>query len=226
MKDQRNTGRIIGRSARGSDGSDPAGTLVKNTYRRFVVFSTLICVLTLTCALLLALAPAPLAGDSTTSLFAISQPDSINAVFQTRTSCENSRWKHIFVHHSRTPGGNALAIAQPGLGVGDHFVIGNGDGAVDGEIQVSQRWDEQQPAIPPVGSKQLSSDCISICLIGDFDHARPTALQLTRLNRLVAALQTRFQIDPSHVTVLSQPQNAAGIGRYFPAAAFREQLVQ
>jgi hypothetical protein len=185
----------------------------------------LICVLTLTSALLLALAPAPLAGDSTTSLFALSAPDSMDVIFQTKKPTEPGRWKYVFIHHSRTQAGNALSLDSTGQGPSDHFVIGNGEGAVDGEIQVSQRWDAQESAAPPPGATTIDPDCISICLVGDFDRAMPTPTQLRRLNQLVNSLQLRLQIPASQVSLVSQTRSGAGIGRYFPAAAFREQLI-
>ena len=197
---------------------------MKKTQRKFIVFSSLICVLTLTSALLLALAPAPLSPDAT-SLFAISQPDSMDAVFQTRKPAEAGRWKFVYIHHSKTLSGNALSVDQAGGSVADHFVIGNGDGAEDGEIQLCPRWDAQQSAAPPVGAKSIDPACISICVVGDFDHDRPTPTQLRRLGMLVNALQAKFHIAAEDVSVVSQSNNRAGIGRYFPAAAFREQLM-
>ena len=150
----------------------------------------------------------------------------MDVVFQTKKSCDTSRWKYIYVHHSRSTNGNALSVDQTSTGTADHFVIGNGDGAVDGEIQVSQRWDTQQPAAPPSGATSIEPTCISICLIGDFDRTRPTPTQVRRLGQLVTALQAKFQIPASAVSVVTQPKSgAAGIGRYFPASGFREQLL-
>jgi hypothetical protein len=107
----------------------------------------------------------------------------------------------------------------------DHFVIGNGDGAVDGEIQIGQRWDTQVPAAPPIGATRIDNDCISICLVGDYDKSRPTPTQLRRVTQLVSALQARFRIAASDVSLISQPNSPAATGRYFPASAFREQLL-
>ena len=44
-----------------------------------------------------------------------------------------------------TSGGSAMTRSPRGSenGPGDHFVVGNGDGAVDGEIQFTQRWNLQ-----------------------------------------------------------------------------------
>jgi len=198
---------------------------VKKSNRRVVVFATLISVLTLTSALLLALAPAPLRPDASNSLYAIDAPESMDVIFQTQASVKANRWKYIYVHHSKSVTGNALTVAQGPNGVPDHFIIGNGDGAVDGQIQVSQRWDQQLPALPPGGGGQIDPQCISICLIGDFDRAVPTSMQIRRLTNLINALQGRFDIPAGQVLVMSQSNSIAGAGKYFHTAAFREQLL-
>jgi hypothetical protein len=201
------------------------GRDVKNTHRKFLVFITLVGVLTGTSALLLALAPAPLTPDTSASLYAIDAPDSMEVIFQTHTPCQNGHWKAIYIHHSRTASGSALTLRQVKGMPADHFVIGNGDGAVDGEIQIGERWDKQLAAAAPAGATRIDDDCISICLVGDFDKSRPTPTQLKRVTQLVTALQARFRIAPSDVSLINQPNSAAAAGRYFPAAAFREQLL-
>jgi len=149
----------------------------------------------------------------------------MDVIFQTRKPSEVGRWKYIFVHHSRSLSGNARTLDPDGKAA-DHFVIGNGDGAVDGEIQIGQRWDSQQSALAPAGASNIDPACISICMVGDFDRNKPTQTQLRRLTQLVTALQARFQIPAADVSVVNQSKaGAAGIGRYFPAAAFREDLL-
>ena len=199
---------------------------VKNSHRKVVVFSTLVTVLTLTSALLLALAPAPLAPEASSSLFAIEAPQTMDAVFQTETPIRTARWKYIYIHHSRTASGNAMTLGRGADGVGDHFVIGNGDGSVDGEIQVTQRWNRQHSAAPPPGATAIDRDCISICLVGDYDRAVPSQTQLRRLAQLVGALQGRLHIGGRSVQVEDKAVgSAAGVGKYFPLTAFREQLL-
>lgn len=201
---------------------------MKNTHRRVIVLSTLVTVLSLTSALLLALAPAPLTPDASNSLFAIDAPQTMDVVFQTDTPVRTARWKFIYVHQSRTTSGNAMTLANGPHGVGDHFVIGNGDGCTDGEIQVGQRWNKQLSAAPPAGAQQIDGDCISICLVGDFDHGVPTPTQLRRLSQLVNALQGRLHIGARSVMLVDQPASngtPASIGKYFPATAFRDQLL-
>jgi hypothetical protein len=187
----------------------------------------LVGLLTLTSALLLALAPAPLMPDAASSLFAIDAPPTLDVIFNTKVQSPPNRWKYIYVRHSRTASGNALTLghaAAPG-GLGDHFVIGNGDGAIDGEIQIAQRWNQQQPATPPAGAQKIDPSCISICLVGDFDRTVPTPTQLRRLSQLVQTLQGKYGIKSDSVLLIELPNSPAGAGRYFPAAGFRGQLL-
>lgn len=201
---------------------------VKHTHRRVVVLSCLVTVLTLTSALLLALAPAPLAPDAASSLFALEAPESMDVIFQTDALARPGRWKYIYIHHSKTTNGNAVSLGQQPGGMRDHFVIGNGDGAVDGEIQLTQRWNKQEAAMPPSGASfddRFAADIISICIVGDFDRTVPTPTQLRRLSQLVGTLQGRLRIGPNDIWMQEVPGTPAGIGRYFPATAFREQLL-
>ena len=197
---------------------------MKKSTRKLVVFSTLLSVLTVTSALLMALAPAPI-PVAPTSLFAIDAPTSFEPVFNTRAPLAPSRWKYIYIHHSATSAGNAMTLGQMTGGAGDHFVIGNGDGAEDGEIQISQRWNEQQIALPPAGASKIDAACISICVVGDFDRRVPTQTQLRRLTQLVSALQGQLHIGANNVLLLDQPQSVTGIGRYFPRTVFKNQLL-
>jgi hypothetical protein len=191
-----------------------------------IVFTCLLAVLTLTSAALMALAPAPLVQGETNSLFAIDTPKNLDIIFETKADVLPNRWKYIYIHHSQTPAGDAIALAQQNNGFGDHFLIGNGDGAVDGEIQIGQRWNEQQSPTPPPGANKIDPACISICVVGDFDRTMPTPTQIRRLAQLVGTLQGQLHISRDHVLILDQPKTAAaGAGRYFPAAAFKNQIL-
>jgi hypothetical protein len=198
---------------------------MKKSQRKLIVFSTLLGVLTLTSALLMALAPAPIVADAATSLFAVDAPSSLDAIFNTRSPLPAGRWKYIYIHHSRTPAGNAITLGQPTGGLGDHFVIGNGDGCEDGEIQISQRWNQQQAPLPPAGATSIDNGCISICIVGDFDQTVPTQTQLRRVGQLVSALQGQLHISNDSVLLKEVSKTPAGIGRYFPKAVFRSQLL-
>ena len=202
---------------------------MKNSHRKFIVFVSLVGLLTLTSAILLALAPAPLMPDAASSLFAIDAPSSLDVIFNTKVQSPPNRWKYIYVRHSRTASGNALTLGQTNgsAGLGDHFVIGNGDGAIDGEIQIGQRWNNQQSATPPAGANKIDPACVSICLVGDFDRTVPTQTQLRRLTQLVGTLQGKYGIKADFVVLQTDVSSSpAGIGRYFPSTAFRQQLLQ
>ncbi len=193
--------------------------------RRVAVFVTLVGMVAFTSVLLVVLAPPPVTPSNWRSLFALDAPESLDVVFQTQVPVTTTRWRYIYVHHSRTASGDAVTLAQL-TGSSDHFVIGNGDGCIDGEIQMTQAWNHQQAITnPPQGASQMDPDCISICLVGDFDSSKPTATQQRRLAQLVGTLQARLHIPSGEVQVYDQPNTAAGIGHSFPIAAFRSQIL-
>lgn len=196
--------------------------------RRVIVFTSLVGVMSLTSLLLWTTRAAPLLPDAAMSLLAIDGPRGVDAAFLTRAPLQAGRWKYIYVHHSRTAGGSASSLAEGDggdAGLADHFVIGNGLGMADGEIQIGQRWNHQHPAGDIAGLNKVSPDCISICLIGDFDRTRPTRAQSDHLGKLVRTLQERLRIGRDRVWVVDAIDSPAGPGRNFPKAAFRQQLL-
>jgi N-acetylmuramoyl-L-alanine amidase len=188
--------------------------------RKFYVLVSLVGVMTLTGGLLLVMRPEPVAPDTSFSLMATESSD---GVFNTRVPVRAGRWKYIYVHHSRTPAGDAALLADTAGGLADHFVIGNGDGCGDGEIQIGQRWDRQEPAGRTPGMSRVDPACISVCLIGDFDHTYPTPAQTERLRQLVTSLQSRLRLDRDPVRVITARNSPAGAGRYFPYHSFQSQ---
>jgi len=208
-----------------SASEEQAVIAVKRSQRKVIVFTSLLAVLTLTSAVLMALAPAPLVQDAASSLFAIDTPRSLDVIFETKVPVVPQRWNYIYIHHTQSASGDALSLAQTSAGFGDHFLIGNGDGAVDGEIQIGQRWNQQQSATPPAGAQKIDSHCISVCVVGDFDRTVPTSTQLRRLAQLVGTLQGQLHIQRDSVLLIDHRNSAAGAGKYFPAAAFRNQLL-
>jgi hypothetical protein len=147
----------------------------------------------------------------------------MDAIFATAKPVQPGRWNYIFVHQSKTIAGNAATLGDLPGGLADHFVIGNGDGCHDGEVQIGQRWTDQSSAAAPPG-RYLRPDCISICLVGDLDAAPPTDLQQHRLAQLLTALQSRTNIPASHIIALDGDATPAGIGRYYPSAKLHRQL--
>jgi hypothetical protein len=201
-------------SRQGGKSTDNNGPKRDKTSRRnVIVMAGLLSSLSLTSVLLLALAPAPLRPNGTVPLL---QSEQYETIFATRVPF-SEHWRYVYVHHSRTRGAS-------GNESGDHFVINNGgDGAVDGMIEMTPVWMSQQPARPT--GAQLSHDCISICIVGDFDLIKPTEAQVANLAALVQSLQSRLHIPADAVMLSDAPASPAGIGRNFPKAAFGQRLL-
>ncbi len=193
--------------------------------RKIVVLTSLMAMLSLASALLLFLAPPPLSAEGFSSLSASDHGPFLDEIFKTSIPARAQRWNYIFIHHSGTSGGDAQSLIRPTTGLCDHFVIGNGDGCQDGQIEMGPRWNKQQAAAPSPGVDSIQPDCISICLIGDFDHAMPTPTQIRRLSQLVTTLQTQFRISADKIIMLNDTASPSSVGRYFPVTAFRDQLL-
>ncbi len=198
---------------------------MKTTQRRFFVFVSLVAFVSATAALLLALAPQPLAPDLPQTLAAVESPDGMEQIFQTDAPVNRAGWKYIYIRHSKTPSGDAVSLTGGRGDPGDHFVICNGKGAADGEIQLTPRWLAQLSALPPAGAESIDPACISICLIGDHDRTQPTPIQLRRLSRLVTTLQSQLRLPARNVIVQTTPGSPATAGGKFPVADFRSRIL-
>ncbi len=131
-------------------------------------------------------------------------------------------WKAIVIHHSATDAGSAASFDRShredrgwSRGLGYHFVIGNGDGARDGEIEIGPRWRKQQGgAHAGAGAVHYNEHGIGICLVGNFEGAPPSAKQMAALRTLIRALSRRYEIAPKdvlpHKTVRPKPTNCPG----------------
>lgn len=200
---------------------------VARARRNWIVLAVLAGFLAITGAILKTLAPEPLAPDASDSLYAVGPEQSIGRIFDTPAPVKPGRWHSIYVHQSLTSSGNAESLGGAGGAFADHFLIGNGDPIADGAVETGTRWSRQIQA-GHVSGVDISADCISICLVGDFNRARPSPTQQARLLELVSALQQQLGIDSSHVVfgVDGAEATVAGIGRRFPAQAFHGQLAQ
>lgn len=110
------------------------------------------------------------------------------------------RWNSIEIFFSQTKGGNIDRLAEAsGLADADdlncHFVICNGVGAGDGEIQTTEKWQMQSTAYVGPASEQT----IRVCLIGDGLTAFATDSQLRRLETLLEALCRKFAVSAESV---------------------------
>jgi hypothetical protein len=150
----------------------------------------------------------------------------MDAIFQTSAPMKAGQWKSIYIHHSKTAGGSAASLGESADGLADHFVVGNGDGCGDGEVQIAQRWHQQLQAGRVVAGEAVRDGRINICVVGDFDRSLPSSNQMLRLRQLVTALQDRCGIPAANVQFVQAKQPSKGaVGRHFPTAKLREALL-
>ncbi len=138
-------------------------------------------------------------------------------------------WRYIVLHHSASSSGSYDQIDgehRKVLGIdgcGYHFVIGNGNGSRDGQIEVSQRWNNQKQGAHTRNARTHDADeyGIGICLVGDFDQQPPSARQLAAAQALIAYLGKRYNIASSNVRTHAHLAATKTVcpGKYFPSEA-------
>jgi N-acetyl-anhydromuramyl-L-alanine amidase AmpD len=136
-------------------------------------------------------------------------------------------WRYIVLHHSATAGGNYDLIDGEhrkilGIdGCGYHFVIGNGSGSGDGQVEVASRWTNQKQGVHCRNARSHDVDeyGIGICLVGDFDQQQPTPRQIAAAQALIAYLSQRYKIPESRVETHAQlaATKTACPGKNFPS---------
>ena len=104
---------------------------------------------------------------------------------------------------------------RPWLGIGYHFVVGNGRNMGDGEVQATFRWREQL-AGAHAGNRTHNEQGIGICLIGNFEEQPPTPKQIDATRDLVRQLAKRHAITRERILRHSDIQATACPGRQFP----------
>ena len=135
-------------------------------------------------------------------------------------------WDWIVIHHSATSTGSVESIhnnhrqrkdaaGNNWLGIGYHFVIGNGSGMADGEIEPTFRW-KQQIHGAHSGSAVHNADGVGICLIGDFQQKAPSKKQIESVIRLIRHLAKRHQIARESVIGHRTVRRTLCPGKYFP----------
>lgn len=143
-------------------------------------------------------------------------------------------WQYIVIHHSATESGSVESIhrehlnrrdanGNPWLGIGYHFVVGNGHGMPDGIVQPTFRWNEQIHGAHS-GSALFNSRGIGICVIGDFQKSPPSEAQVKSLKQLVKVLATRHRIRPEHLIGHAAVKPTACPGKHFPLNEVRQVI--
>jgi hypothetical protein len=130
------------------------------------------------------------------------------------------------LHHTATEKGSVEDIHESHLqrkdaggnhwlGIGYHFVIGNGKGMGDGVIEPTFRWREQLQGAH-AGVADYNDLGIGIVLIGNFNEHPPTAAQLAAVKQLVATLKAAYGINSEDVVGHGDVKATECPGRYFP----------
>ena len=203
--------------------------------RRRVVWTTLLAAMTGVGAML-----AVLQGEKSPRLDGVALAASIpaegpgaqiNSIFNTRAPLESGQWLGIVIHDSGSSTGSASSIAAEHearglMGLGHHFIIGNGRGADDGELYVGYRWLDQLPGAHAAGPDQdlYNRRYIGICLVGDGDRKPFTEAQMSRLVELVGALTAELGIPAESVILHRDIAATTSPGRFFSEATLRRAL--
>ncbi len=144
-------------------------------------------------------------GDNHPSagLFSLSMHIPVEKAIRSRTSQSHGRWGRIEIYYSGTKAGNIEHLASLGGLASDedincHFVICNGLGGGDGQIQPTEKW-QRQWSIISGRTWYGSGQTIRICVIADGKTAQPTDSQKRRTQVLVEELRRRFGIQPESV---------------------------
>ena len=146
--------------------------------------------------------------------------------FSWRPATDEHNWVYVVIHHSATESGSVESIhsehsrrtdslGNPWLGIGYHFVIGNGSGMQDGKIEATFRW-KQQIHGAHSGSAVHNANGVGICLIGNFQNQQPTTKQLKAVTKLVTQLSNRYQIPARLVIGHNTVKPTACPGKHFP----------
>ncbi len=135
------------------------------------------------------------------------------------------KWNYIVIHHSATASGSAKSFDKyhreelGWLGVGYHFVIGNGRGTDDGVVEPTFRWQKQIHGAH-AGVDKYNQHGIGICLVGNLADDYPTKKQMKSLVALVNDLQKRCNIPTSRIMLHRHIKNTRCPGENFPYYQF------
>jgi hypothetical protein len=135
-------------------------------------------------------------------------------------------WAYIVVHHTASSQGSVESIhaahlqrrdrnGNPWMGIGYHFVVGNGNGMGNGEIEPTFRW-RQQLQGAHAGEDEHNKHGIGIAVVGNFELGPPSEAQIVAVRRLTHVLRVRYGIEPSNIVRHSDIKATACPGKYFP----------
>ena len=143
-------------------------------------------------------------------------------------------WNYIVLHHTAATSGSVESIHEEHLkrkdksgnhwlGIGYHFVIGNGKGMPDGEIEPTFRWRQQMQGAH-AGVADYNQHGIGIVLIGNFENDPPTEAQTASIKRLVSTLKREYGISSSKVVGHGDVKATECPGKLFPMSDVRDSV--
>lgn len=143
-------------------------------------------------------------------------------------------WKYIVLHHTASKQGDVESIheshlknkdksGKPWLGIGYHFVIGNGEGMTDGEIEPTFRWKQQMQGAH-AGVAEYNQLGVGIVLVGNFEDQPPTAAQMASAKRLVRTLSREYEILTPQIIGHCDVKATECPGSRFSLSAIRESI--
>ncbi len=149
-----------------------------------------------------------------------------NEQFEWSPTGPERNWKYIVIHHSATTGGSVESIHREHgkrkdasgnnwLGIGYHFVIGNGKGMSDGAIEPTFRWLQQIHGAHS-GKREYNGHGIGVCLIGNFEDNKPTVKQQQAITKLLRQLTAQYQLGPKSIIGHNEVKQTFCPGRNLP----------
>jgi hypothetical protein len=129
--------------------------------------------------------------------------DPIQQAIDSRVTQAPGRWESIEIYYSGTKAGNVAQLASlSGLTNSDdincHFLICNGLGGSDGQIQTTEKWQKQWSVIPD-HTWYGSGRTIRVCLVADGRSVRPTNAQIKRTEALIESLAMKFNVPATKI---------------------------
>ena len=164
-----------------------------------------------------------------------SQPiDPITAINPWKPDVELREWSYIVLHHTASETGSVESIHEEHLkrkdkkgnhwlGIGYHFVIGNGSGMSDGEIEQTFRW-RQQLQGAHAGIADYNQHGIGIVLIGNFENSPPTSAQTSSVKKLVGILKREYGIASGKVIGHNDVKATECPGKLFPMSDVQDSI--
>ncbi|MFA5422717.1 MAG: hypothetical protein WC374_02545 [Phycisphaerae bacterium] len=143
----------------------------------------------------------PSAGPFSLSTYYRLDPISNSVISDATQSAD--RWNCIEIYYSGSTAGNIEQLASlsgitsPDL-IDCHFVVCNGLGGSDGQVETTARWKKQWSVLSSrtwYGTPQT----IRICVVGDANHRLATSSQIRRVEHLVDTLARKFDIEPASI---------------------------